>query len=163
MDRLWTPWRYKYISTARESLGCIFCDKPVRGNDEEEYIFYRGEHNFAILNAFPYTSGHMMIAPYEHVATPEEAQNETLIEMMLLTRRAVSCLKAVYQPDGLNLGMNIGESAGAGVPGHIHMHVLPRWTGDANFMTSVGETRVLPEDLSETYRKLKTAFAATSA
>src|SRR5260370_40884876 len=114
-----------------------------------------------MLNAFPYTSGHMMIAPYEHVATPELAPAETLVEMMLLTRQAVVCLKAEYRPDGVNLGMNIGESAGAGVAGHIHMHVLPRWSGDANFMTTVGETRVIPEDLGETYRKLRRAFEAT--
>jgi len=154
MDRLWTPWRYKYISAARDPAGCIFCEKPAQGSDEENYIVYRGEHNYVILNAFPYTSGHVMVAPYEHVASPEDAREETLIEMMLLTRRAVSCLKAAYRPDGVNLGMNLGEAAGAGVTDHIHMHVLPRWTGDANFMTAVSETRVIPEDLSETYRKL---------
>jgi ATP adenylyltransferase len=159
MDRLWTPWRYKYVSTAKESAGCIFCDKPAEHKDEENYIVQRFEHNYIILNLFPYTSGHLMIAPYEHVATPELAHEETMVEMMLLTRKAVACLRTAYRPDGVNLGMNIGESAGAGVVGHIHMHVLPRWTGDASFMTTVGETRVLPEDLSETYRKLKQAFA----
>ena len=163
MDRLWTPWRYNYITIARESPGCIFCDRPAHGNDEENYIVYRANHNYVILNAFPYTSGHVLIAPYEHVATPEAAAEETLIEMMLLVRRSVVCLRAAYRPNGVNLGMNIGESAGAGVAGHIHMHVLPRWTGDANFMTAVGETRVLPEDLSQTYRKLKQAFAETTA
>lgn len=160
MDRLWTPWRYKYISTAKESSGCIFCDKPAQRKDEENFIVHRAERNFVMLNAFPYTSGHMLIAPYEHVATPELAREETLLEMMLLMRQAVVCLKEAYRPDGVNLGMNIGESAGAGVAGHIHMHVLPRWSGDANFMTAVGETRVIPEDLSETYRKLKQAFDA---
>jgi ATP adenylyltransferase len=160
MDRLWTPWRFKYISTAKESPGCIFCDKPAQRTDEENLIVHRAERNFVMLNAFPYTSGHMMIAPYEHVATPELAREETLLEMMLLMRRAVVCLREAYRPDGVNLGMNIGESAGAGVAGHIHMHVLPRWSGDANFMTTVGETRVIPEDLGETYRKLKRAFGA---
>lgn len=158
MDRLWTPWRYKYIAAAKESGACIFCDKAAEDRDEENYIVHRAEHNFVILNAFPYTSGHMMIAPYEHVASLECARENTLLEMMLLTRTAVVCLKTVYRPGGINLGMNIGETAGAGVPGHIHMHVLPRWTGDANFMTTVAETRVLPEDLGETYRKLKQAF-----
>ena len=161
MDRLWTPWRYKYISTARESSGCIFCDKPKEDEDEKNYIVHRAEYNFVILNAFPYTSGHLMVAPYEHVATPEDAREETLLEMMLLTRRGVQCLRAAYRPDGVNLGMNIGEAAGAGVVGHIHMHVLPRWIGDANFMTTVGETRILPEELDETYRKLTRAFAST--
>ena len=160
MDRLWTPWRYKYVSTARESEGCIFCDKPASGRDEENYIVYRAERNYVILNAFPYTSGHVMVVPYEHVPTPEEARDETLTEMMLLTRRCVVCLRSVYRPDGLNLGMNIGESAGAGVVGHIHMHVLPRWTGDSNFMTAIGETRVVPEELGETYRKLRLAFSS---
>ena len=162
MDRLWTPWRYKYISGAKETSGCIFCEKPAQTNDEENYIVHRAEHNFVILNAFPYTSGHMMVAPYEHVATPEQAREETLLEMMLLSRMAVACLRSAYRPDGVNLGMNIGETAGAGVAGHIHMHVLPRWTGDANFMTTVAETRVIPEDLHETYGKLKSAFAAAS-
>lgn len=159
MDRLWSPWRYRYISTAKESAGCIFCDKPSKRADEESYIFYRGRRNFAILNAFPYTSGHLMIAPYDHVASLLDAQKETLSEMMLLVRKAEGVLRKVYRPDGLNLGMNIGEAAGAGIAGHIHMHVLPRWTGDANFMTTVGETRVLPEDLAETYRKLRDAWA----
>jgi ATP adenylyltransferase len=163
MDRLWTPWRYQYISAARDQTGCIFCEKPAQGNDEENYIVLRGKHNYVVLNAFPYTSGHVMVVPYEHVATPEEAREETVIEMMLLTRTAVSCLRTAYRPDGVNLGMNLGEAAGAGVVGHIHMHVLPRWIGDANFMTTVGETRVIPEDLSETYRKLKQAFAPAGA
>ncbi len=159
MDRLWTPWRYNYISGAKQSQGCIFCDKPAANNDEEHYIVYRGNHNFVILNAYPYTSGHVMIAPYEHAPTPEAAAEETLVEMMLLLRKTVACLRAAYRPDGLNTGMNIGEAAGAGVAGHIHMHALPRWVGDANFMTAVGETRVIPEDLEQTYRKVKEAFA----
>jgi ATP adenylyltransferase len=158
MDRLWTPWRYQYISAAGEATGCIFCEKPAQGADEENYIVHRSRHNYVILNAFPYTSGHVMVAPYKHVATLDDAGDETLLEMMLLVRGAVSCLKAVYRPDGVNLGMNLGKAAGAGVAGHIHMHVLPRWMGDANFMTTVAETRVIPEDLNETYRKLKQAF-----
>ena len=160
MDRLWTPWRYKYISSAKESHGCIFCEKPAAGADADEYIVLRAERNYIILNAFPYTSGHMMVAPYEHVATPEDAGDDVLAEMMLLARRAVRALRTAYRPDGANLGMNIGEAAGAGVAGHMHLHVLPRWVGDANFMTTVGETRVLPEDLEETYRRLKQAFEA---
>ncbi len=159
MDRLWTPWRYKYISTTKETPGCIFCDKPAEGRDEENYIVHRARFNYVILNAFPYTSGHVMVAPYEHVSTPENACEETLTEMMLLARTTIECLRRAYKPDGLNMGMNIGESAGAGVVGHIHLHVLPRWTGDANFMTTVSETRVIPEVLEETYRKLRRAFA----
>ncbi len=159
MDHLWSPWRYRYVSTAGPEDACIFCVKSAAGRDEENRIVYRGERNFVILNLFPYTSGHLMVAPYEHVASIEEASEETAIEMTLLVRQAVRHLRAVYRPRGLNLGMNIGECAGAGIAGHIHMHVVPRWPGDANFMSVVGETRVMPEDISETYSKLKAAFA----
>jgi ATP adenylyltransferase len=159
MDRIWTPWRYTYIQRASQEDACIFCEKAAQSCDAENYIVFRGERNFILLNAFPYTNGHVMIAPYEHVATLEDAAPETLAEMMRLTRTTESKLRAVYKPKGLNLGMNIGESAGAGVAGHIHMHVLPRWPGDANFMTVVGETRVLPEDLETTYQRLSKAFA----
>jgi ATP adenylyltransferase len=159
MDRLWTPWRYSYIQRASSDDACIFCEKAAQNRDAENLIVFRGERNFILLNAYPYTSGHVMIAPYEHVATLEAAAPETLAEMMRLTRATESKLRAVYRPKGMNLGMNIGECAGAGVAGHIHMHVLPRWPGDANFMTVVGETRVLPEDLQTTYSKLSKAFA----
>ncbi len=118
---------------------------------------YRGRHNFAVLNRYPYSSGHLMIVPFEHVASLSAAAEETAAEMMTLGRRAEECLREAYHPDGLNLGMNIGASAGAGVAGHIHMHVLPRWSGDVNFMTAISETRVLPEALETTYAKLKEA------
>ncbi|MCS6952130.1 MAG: HIT domain-containing protein [Bryobacterales bacterium] len=158
MDRLWSPWRYAYVSTARAENACIFCEKAADGRDEENYILYRAPKNFVLLNLFPYTTGHLMIAPYEHVATLEEAAEETLVEMMLLTRLAERHLRTVYKPRGFNVGMNIGECAGAGVAGHLHMHVLPRWPADSNFMTTIGETRVLPEELSVTYDKLRRAF-----
>ncbi len=154
MDRLWSPWRYSYVSATGAPQACIFCAKPRENRDAENFIVHRGERNFVILNAFPYTNGHLMVAPYEHVATLEDAHPDTLAEMMVLVRRAESHLRAIYRPTGLNIGMNIGESAGAGIAGHIHMHVLPRWTGDTNFMTAIGETRVLPEALSVTYSKL---------
>jgi len=157
MDRLWSPWRYQYVSREAPE-GCIFCTKAAGQRDEENYIVYRGERNFVILNVFPYTTGHLMIAPYEHVATLEEAAEETLLEMMRLTRLADRSLRATYKPRGINIGMNVGECAGAGVAEHIHMHVLPRWPADANFMTTIGETRVLPEDLTTTYEKLVRAF-----
>lgn len=158
MDRLWSPWRYTYIRTAGPENACIFCQKISENRDRENYILFRGQRNFALLNLYPYTNGHLMIAPYEHVATLQDAHPETLAEMMTLTRESESHLRAVYNPKGINLGMNIGESAGAGVAGHIHMHVLPRWPGDANFMTVVGETRVLPETLESTYDKLRAVF-----
>jgi ATP adenylyltransferase len=154
MDRLWTPWRYRYISRTDSSGGCIFCIKAAENKDPENYIVYRGKLNFVLLNLFPYTNGHLMIAPYQHVATLAETPEDALIEMMRLTQRAEVNLRSAYQPHGFNLGMNVGESAGAGVAGHIHMHVLPRWTGDANFMSTIGETRILPEELPVTYEKL---------
>ena len=129
-------------------------------SDEEALIVFRGEHNFVVLNRFPYTSGHLMVVPYLHVPDLAGLDEATASELMALTRASERHLRAVYHPDGLNLGMNIGESAGAGIASHIHMHVLPRWTGDANFMSTIGETRVLPEELPITWRRLKTAFDA---
>ena len=161
MDRLWSPWRYKYISQAESAEGCIFCDKPAAGNDQEHLVVYRGSHCFVMLNLYPYTAGHMMVAPYAHVGSLEEADDAATAELMALTKRAQRILRDVYKAQGYNIGMNIGAAAGAGVVGHIHMHVLPRWTGDANFMTTVGETRVIPEALATTYEKLQRAFAAT--
>ena len=128
--------------------------------DEERLIVHRGEHNFVVLNRFPYTSGHVMVVPYRHVPDLSGLDEPAASELMALTRASERHLRAVYRPDGLNLGMNIGESAGAGIAGHIHMHVLPRWAGDANFMTTVGQTRVLPEDLNVTWRRLREAFGS---
>lgn len=158
MDYLWTPWRYKYISSAKPTDECIFCAKSRAMRDEENLIVHRAQYNFVILNAFPYTNGHLMVAPYVHVPSLVDAAEPVLDEMMRLSRDAERHLRAIYKPAGLNLGMNLGECAGAGVAGHIHMHVLPRWAGDANFMTTVGETRVLPEDLRTTYEKLSYAW-----
>ncbi len=159
MDRLWSPWRYTYIRNAKPDDACIFCTKLAENDDTRNYILHRARRNFVLLNLYPYTNGHLMIAPYAHVPTLEQADPETLAEMMVLLRECESHLRAIYRPDGINLGMNIGESAGAGVAGHIHMHMLPRWTGDANFMTVIGETRVMPETLEATYEKLRSAFA----
>jgi ATP adenylyltransferase len=158
MDRLWSPWRYAYVSQADAGSACIFCEKASEDRDAANYVIHRGRRNFVMLNRYPYTTGHLMIAPYEHVATLEEAAGETLAEMMALARLAERCLRNVYHPGGLNLGMNVGECAGAGVAGHIHLHVLPRWPADSNFMTTVGETRVLPESLDVTYGRLVEAF-----
>ncbi|MEO8097361.1 MAG: HIT domain-containing protein [Acidobacteriota bacterium] len=160
MDRLWSPWRYRYVSTASQSDDCIFCVKPAADEDAANYIVLRAERNFVLLNLYPYTTGHLMIAPYEHVATLHEAHPETLAEMMRLAVRVEKALRDTYKPDGINMGMNLGEAAGAGVAGHIHLHMLPRWTGDANFMTTVAETRVLPEELALTYQRLTLALKA---
>ena len=159
MDHLWNPWRYRYVQKADPTDPCIFCHKAAEGKDDDNYIVHRARYNFIILNLYPYTTGHLMVAPYEHVATLEAASEDIVSEIMLLSREAQRLLRLIYKPGGFNIGMNIGDVAGAGIAGHIHMHVVPRWTGDANFMSTVGETRILPEELPETYRKLKAAFA----
>ena len=163
MDTLWSPWRYQYVSTTGPADECIFCKKAAERKDDENFVVHRGRLNFVILNLYPYTSGHLMIAPYEHVATLEAAGGEALAEMMELARQAERHLHTVYRPKGLNVGMNIGECAGAGIAGHIHMHVLPRWPADANFMTTIGETRMLPEDLSVTWKRMTEAFATVQS
>lgn len=157
MDYLWTPWRYAYISTAGKIEGCVFCELP-KENDEEALIVHRARHCFVILNAFPYTSGHVMVVPHAHLDRLEKLPKEAAHEMIELSQKMERVLREVYQPDGINLGMNIGAAAGAGVAGHIHMHVLPRWIADSNFMTTVGETRVLPEDLKTTWKRLREGF-----
>jgi ATP adenylyltransferase len=158
MDHLWSPWRYQYVQTGVAADACIFCVMASESRDAENLIVHRARFNFVLLNLYPYNTGHLMIAPYQHVATLEGATEETAAELMLLTRIAQRHLRTIYKPAGFNFGMNIGEAAGAGVTGHIHMHVLPRWPGDANFMTTIGETRVLPENLRDTYRKVWEAF-----
>jgi ATP adenylyltransferase len=161
MDYIWTPWRYQYMEQAASGKQpeCIFCDAAARNNDAETLIVHRGAKNFVILNRFPYTSGHVMIVPYAHIAELNLCDAETLGELMQLARRVETALHANYTPDGMNLGMNLGRAAGAGVVGHLHLHVLPRWIGDSNFMTVTGETRVHPEDLKTTYDRLRKALA----
>jgi ATP adenylyltransferase len=161
MDYLWTPWRYQYVTKADDAGVCVFCAAAQSGDDAKTLVVHRGSHNFVILNRYPYTSGHVMVVPYQHVATMEVLTDETLAEMTQLARQCEKHLRAAYHPDGLNLGMNIGKSAGAGIAGHLHMHVLPRWTGDTNFMTVVGETRVVPESLEITWEKLRAAWSST--
>jgi ATP adenylyltransferase len=158
LDRLWNPWRFQYVSKENRPEGCIFCDLPKEQNDAATLIVYRGRLNYVILNRFPYTTGHLMVVPFQHTDSLTRIDESTAQEMFSLVRTADMKLREVYRPKGMNLGMNLGEAAGAGIAEHIHMHVLPRWIGDANFMTVIGETRILPEDLSETYRKLKAVF-----
>lgn len=163
MDRIWSPWRYRYVSKTDTPADCIFCAKPAEQQDDSNYILFRGTHNFVLLNIYPYTNGHLMIAPYLHVATLEECPEVAALEMMALAQKAESVLRQTYKAPGINLGMNIGECAGAGVAGHIHLHLLPRWPGDANFMTTVGETRVLPEGLEDSYGKIREAWFGAGA
>jgi len=159
MDYLWTPWRYQYISHTGDDAACVFCAAAQSHDDKAALVVYRGQCNLVILNRYPYTSGHIMVVPYTHVATLQDLPEEALVEMIRLARASERHLRAVYRPEGLNLGMNLGRSAGAGIAGHLHLHVLPRWTGDTNFMTVVAETRVLPEDLEITWERLREAFS----
>ncbi len=160
MDYLWSPWRYRYVSQAGKGEGCPFCLKLAADSakDRENLVLFRGRNNFVLLNLYPYTTGHLLITPNAHVANFDQATPETLAEMMALAQRLQKALHQFYNPEGYNLGMNLGRCAGAGVADHLHLHLLPRWTGDSNFMTVVGETRVQPEDLLATYDKLVAIF-----
>ena len=158
MDFLFTPWRYAYITAANAPGDCLFCGLLQAKDDEKSLIVHRAKNCFVMLNAFPYTSGHVMIVPYEHVGELAKLSQPSAQEMMALTQKLESVLRELYRPAGLNLGMDLSKAAGAGVAGHIHMHILPRWFGDVNFMSAVGETRVLPEDLPTTYKKLRSKF-----
>lgn len=162
MDYLWTPWRYAYVSTAEKTAGCVFCELVKLGDDERALITHRGQHCFVVLNRFPYTPGHVMIVPYAHVDELQKLAGDAAGEMMMLSQRMETVLRSLYRPDGINLGMNIGKAAGAGIAGHIHMHVLPRWMADANFLSVVGETRILPETLDVTWKRVREALQATS-
>jgi ATP adenylyltransferase len=161
MDYLWTPWRYHYVSQAAHEPGCIFCRAAEADDDARVLIVHRGRKNFVILNLYPYTTGHSMVVPYAHVADLAACDAETLAEMMELARRLRLAFETLYHPQGYNIGMNLGRAAGAGVADHIHLHVLPRWSGDTNFMTAVAETRLQPEEISVTYGKLYRALAET--
>jgi len=162
VDYLWTPWRYQYMAqvTSGKQPDCIFCDAAARKDDENTLVVHRSKSVFIILNRFPYTSGHAMIVPYAHVADLNLCPPDALPEMMQLAQRLESIFKSNYKPDGMNLGMNLGKAAGAGVAGHLHLHFLPRWFGDSNFMSVIGETRLHPEDLHVTYDRLRKALAS---
>ena len=164
MDYLWTPWRYSFIKSAGKEgkgkvPGCVLCRALEAGDDAGTFILHRGDHNFVILNRDPYTNGHLMIAPLAHGGDLGKVPAATLGEMMMLCQKAQQAMKEIYQPDGFNIGMNLGRMAGAGVADHVHLHVLPRWGGDTAFVTTTAETRLLPEDLAQTYEKLKPFFA----
>jgi ATP adenylyltransferase len=158
MDYLWTPWRYAYVTGAEAAPGCIFCDAPKQ-TDEKALIVYRGTHCYVILNTYPYTNGHVIIVPYAHLDELRKLPTEAAQETMVLSQRMEGVLRNLYRPDGINLGMNLGKAAGAGVAGHIHMHILPRWTADANFVSVIGETRVLPEALEVTWQRIRQALS----
>jgi ATP adenylyltransferase len=163
-ERLWAPWRLSYIEQASDGDGgCIFVDLPAEDNDRENLILYRGRTAFVMLNAFPYTNGHLMVAPYRHTAEMSELTDEELLEINQLVARCLEWIRATYKPEGFNIGVNLGHAAGAGIPTHIHWHIVPRWVGDTNFMTTVGEVRVLPQSLPESYDRLRKAVEASTA
>lgn len=166
MDFVWSPWRYHYIRANADGVhapdGCVFCRAPAVENLRETLVLERGVWCYMILNLYPYTSGHLMVVPYEHVSTLADLDDAATAEMMVLVRRAQRALDSTYRPNGYNIGMNLGKAAGAGIDQHLHMHVVPRWVGDANFVSVVGETRVVPEDLMTTFDKLSSVLAGSS-
>jgi ATP adenylyltransferase len=163
LDRLWSPWRSEYVASGSAadsgSQGCIFCTiREDVNNDEANFVVYRSSLSFIVLNRYPYISGHLLIVPNEHVGELDAAPKDTTDELMDLTKRSQTELREAYHPDGFNIGMNLGHVAGAGIVDHIHIHIMPRWAGDTSFMTTVSETRVISEDLTTTYRKLRGRF-----
>ncbi len=154
MTRLWSPWRMKFVESQEPKADCVFCVVQAQTTDEENLIVFRGQKAFVILNRYPYTSGHLLVVANAHQPSIENLDVESRSEMMELANRSMQVLRKVYQPQAFNLGANIGEAAGAGIAGHVHMHVVPRWGGDTNFMSALAETRVLPEELNETYRRI---------
>lgn len=157
MKRLWAPWRMEYI-LGEKAGECLFCVKAKESKDRENYIVYRGQRGFIILNIYPYNNGHLMIAPYRHAASLEDLDEETLTELMLLLNKSLRLLRQVMDPQGFNIGINLGKAAGAGIAEHVHIHVVPRWEGDTNFMPVFAETKVIPELLDQTYEKLLSAL-----
>lgn len=157
MERIWAPWRIKYIETSKPEE-CILCEKPTENNDAQNYILHRGEKNFVILNSYPYNPGHLMVVPYRHVSSPEELNEAERSEHFEIVSRCINVLRQALNPGGFNVGMNIGKTAGAGIEDHIHTHVVPRWQGDTNFMPVLADVRVIPEALAATYQKLKGKF-----
>lgn len=163
MDRLWTPWRFAYIRDADKDTGCVFCRMLEERRDSDNFLLWRGRTCYVILNLFPYTSGHMLVVAKRHISCLTDATAEELHEIIELGRLCEDALRKEYQPGGFNIGFNIGRAAGAGVAHHLHMHVLPRWAGDSNFVSVIGETRVLPEELHTTFQRLQPYFSGKAA
>lgn len=157
MKTLWAPWRMEYILSEKEKE-CIFCVKPRENIDRDNLILCRGEHAYVIMNKYPYNNGHLMVVPYFHTSSFNGLSDVVLSDLMKLTKYSADCLKKAFSPEGFNVGINLGEAAGAGIEEHLHIHIVPRWAGDANFMTVVGELRVVPEHILETYDKLYPVF-----
>ncbi|OGV98954.1 MAG: HIT family hydrolase [Nitrospinae bacterium RIFCSPLOWO2_02_FULL_39_110] len=153
MKTLWAPWRMSYFQTPQKN-SCIFCDKPKESADKENYILYRGKSSFVIMNIYPYNNAHLMVSPYKHIPSLSKLQREDLIDLTLLTQTSLQILENAFRAEGFNVGINIGKAAGAGFADHVHIHIVPRWNSDTNFMPVLSETRVMPEHLNSTYEKL---------
>lgn len=158
MKKLWAPWRMEYIQSGAEKGRCIFCVENLAEEDEKRYVVHRGSKSFVIMNIYPYNNGHVMIAPHRHAACLTDLKDEELEDLFRTVRLSVDILKKIFSPDGFNTGINTGAAAGAGYEEHLHVHVVPRWNGDSNFMPVLADTKVLPEHLDSTYRTLKEAF-----
>ena len=154
MEQIWAPWRIKYIQMEKPE-GCILCEKPGQNNDVQNYILYRGSKNFIMMNSYPYNPGHLMVAPYRHVASLDELTDNERNEHFEIVSRSIRLLRQVFNPGGFNIGINMGKVAGAGIDEHVHTHIVPRWQGDTNFMPVISSVRVVPEALAETYQKLR--------
>jgi len=163
MKVLWAPWRMAYIKNARKPAACIFCSKPKERRDEKNLLLHRGHHGLVMMNLFPYNSGHLLVAPYAHVKNLEQLPDEVSLDLMALMKLSLKVLRAEIKPEGFNVGINLGRVAGAGIEAHVHLHIVPRWNGDTNFMPLFAETRVMPEHLQATYRKLRARFLKVSA
>jgi ATP adenylyltransferase len=159
MERIWAPWRQSYVSNVRSDKCCIFCPDQAGKDDRERLILARSDYSLMMLNRYPYTGGHLMVAPLRHSAELDDLSDVELLDLMHMLRQGRAVLKQVANPDGFNVGINLGRAAGAGVEEHLHIHVVPRWNGDSNFMTVVGDVRVIPEGLTEAYERLATALA----
>jgi ATP adenylyltransferase len=159
VKRLWAPWRLRYL-VGEKPIGCIFCEKIKDRDDRAGYVIHRGDVGFIMLNLYPYNNGHLMVAPYAHVASLEDLDQETLGRLMALVNKGLAALRLAMKPDGFNVGVNIGAAAGAGVADHVHIHIVPRWNGDTNFMPTIAEAKVIPEMLDTTWEKLRQALAS---
>ena len=162
-ERLWAPWRFSYVETADaqpSDTGDIFVDLPARNDDRSNLILFRGKRAFVLMNAFPYTNGHLMVAPYKATANLDDLDDEELLEINQLVVACARWIGKAYSPDGFNIGVNLGRAAGAGIPCHVHWHIVPRWSGDTNFMMTIGEVRVLPQSLAESYDKIRAVIEA---